>query len=58
MNDVEGMPNQMDTAGSYHPITLGEEISPSKRHDITDEEIISIEDTYRETAAAGFMGAY
>ena len=62
MNDVDGAPGtrQLDTHGSYIPITLGEDynISPPKHEDITEEEIISIEDTYRETAAAGLIGSY
>jgi hypothetical protein len=50
MNEVEGcrvdtLPNQ------YRNVTLGEE------QDQTQEEIISIEDTYRETAAAGLINS-
>ena len=58
MNDVDGA-RQQDTAGSYIPVTLGEEYNNSPyQNDITQEEIISIEDTYRETAAAGLIGSY
>jgi hypothetical protein len=61
MNDVDGGPGTRhhDTAGSYIPVTLGEDFNISlNRNDITEEEIISIEDTYRETAAAGLVGSY
>ena len=58
MNDVDGA-RQQDTARSYIPVTLGEEYNNSPyQNDITEEEIISIEDTYRETAAAGLRGSY
>lgn len=52
MNDVEGGVSRVENAGSYRPVTLGEE-----PEDITEDEIISIEDTYRETAAAGLINS-
>ena len=58
MNDVDGA-RQQDTAGSYIPVTLGEEYNNSPyKNDISEEELISIEDTYRETAGAGLIGSY
>jgi hypothetical protein len=60
MNDVEGGGKPLESAGTYRAVTLGEEysISPQKQQDITEDEIISIEETYRETAAAaGLLGS-
>jgi hypothetical protein len=42
------------SSSAYRPVTLGpEEESKEAQNDITEEEIISIEDTYRETAGIG-----